>query len=108
MPIALFCFAFPNARFVTGARPDQVVAWATPKDHTEIKNLIDQMIREPDPEDAPKVAVYDLKFITPASAQQILAAVVDAVNAFAGDAPQSDDLTLLVIRRCPLIAEAIT
>jgi serine phosphatase RsbU (regulator of sigma subunit) len=34
-----------------------------------------------------------------ASAQEIIAAVVDAVKAFTGDAPQSDDLTLLVVKR---------
>lgn len=39
--------------------------------------------------------------IPDASAQQILSAVVDAVGAFTGDAPQSDDLTLLVVKRHP-------
>jgi sigma-B regulation protein RsbU (phosphoserine phosphatase) len=37
-----------------------------------------------------------------ASAQQVLEAVVDAVNAFTGDTPQSDDLTLFVVQRHPL------
>ena len=37
-----------------------------------------------------------------ASAQQILSAVVDAVKAFAGHAPQSDDRTLFVVKRCPV------
>jgi serine phosphatase RsbU (regulator of sigma subunit) len=36
-----------------------------------------------------------------ASAQEITAAVVDAVKVFTGDAPQSDDLTLLVVKRAP-------
>jgi sigma-B regulation protein RsbU (phosphoserine phosphatase) len=36
-----------------------------------------------------------------ASAQQVVDAVVGAVRSFTGDIPQSDDLTLLVIRRCP-------
>jgi sigma-B regulation protein RsbU (phosphoserine phosphatase) len=36
-----------------------------------------------------------------ASAQQILSTVLDAVKTFTGDAPQSDDLALLVVRRCP-------
>jgi serine phosphatase RsbU (regulator of sigma subunit) len=37
-----------------------------------------------------------------ASAQQVLQAIVEAVEAFVGDIPQSDDLTLFVIkRRCP-------
>jgi len=43
-----------------------------------------------------------------AGAQQILSAVVDAVNAFADNAPQSDDLTLLVVKRCPLAMGATT
>ncbi len=36
-----------------------------------------------------------------ASAQQILENIVDAVDAFAGDASSSDDLTLVVVKRCP-------
>jgi sigma-B regulation protein RsbU (phosphoserine phosphatase) len=39
-----------------------------------------------------------------ASAQQIISAVVDAVRTFTGDASQSDDLTLLVVRRRPVTA----
>jgi sigma-B regulation protein RsbU (phosphoserine phosphatase) len=39
-----------------------------------------------------------------ASAQQITSAVVDAVKTFTGDAPQSDDLTLLVVKRRPVTA----
>lgn len=35
-----------------------------------------------------------------ASAQQVLEAIVDAVRAFAGEVAQSDDLTLLIARRC--------
>lgn len=37
-----------------------------------------------------------------ASPQQIISAVVDAVNVFTGDAPQADDLTLLVVKRHPV------
>ncbi len=37
-----------------------------------------------------------------ASAQQVLEAVMDAVNAFTGDTPQSDDFTLLVVKQNPL------
>jgi len=39
-----------------------------------------------------------------ASAQQVLQAVVEAVKAFTGDTPQSDDLTLFVVKRSPLPA----
>ncbi len=90
--VSFLTTAFPKARFVPGARPGQVVAWATPKDHTEIKNLIDQMIQEPAAELAPKVAVYDLKFITPASAQQILQTAVPQAQ-FTVDAGNPQRLT---------------
>ena len=36
-----------------------------------------------------------------ASAKQVLEKVVGSVQAFVGDVPQSDDLTLFVVRRCP-------
>ena len=38
---------------------------------------------------------------TDASAQQILEAVVNAVDAYTGEAPPFDDLTMVVVRRCP-------
>ena len=38
---------------------------------------------------------------TDASALQILEAVVNAVDAYAGEAPPFDDLTMVVVRRCP-------
>jgi serine phosphatase RsbU (regulator of sigma subunit) len=36
-----------------------------------------------------------------AGAQQVLQAVVEAIRAFTGDTPQSDDLTLFVVKCCP-------
>jgi serine phosphatase RsbU (regulator of sigma subunit) len=38
-----------------------------------------------------------------ASADQAVSAVVDAVMAFTGDAPQSDDIAIFVVRRGPLL-----
>ena len=38
-----------------------------------------------------------------ASAQQVLSAIVEAVGAFTGDAPQSDDLTIFVVKRCQIL-----
>ena len=68
--------AFINARFVSGAQPDQLVAWATPKDHLDIKSLIDQMSQKPPPELAPKVAVYALDFLSATDARQVLQTAV--------------------------------
>jgi sigma-B regulation protein RsbU (phosphoserine phosphatase) len=36
-----------------------------------------------------------------ATAEHVLSTLLNAIRAFVGDAPQSDDLTLLVVRRCP-------
>jgi serine phosphatase RsbU (regulator of sigma subunit) len=41
-----------------------------------------------------------------ATAPQVLAAVEDAVRTFTGDTPQSDDIALFVVRRCPLLEES--
>jgi serine phosphatase RsbU (regulator of sigma subunit) len=38
-----------------------------------------------------------------ASADQAVSAVVNAVGAFTGDAPQSDDIAIFVVRRGPLL-----
>jgi serine phosphatase RsbU (regulator of sigma subunit) len=43
-----------------------------------------------------------LSALADASAQEILAGVVDAVDAFASDAPPFDDLTLVIVKRLPL------
>jgi serine phosphatase RsbU (regulator of sigma subunit) len=40
-----------------------------------------------------------------ASADQAVSAVVDAVMAFTGDAPQSDDIAIFVVRRGPLLGD---
>jgi len=37
-----------------------------------------------------------------ASAQEVLEAIVQAVNTFTGNAPQSDDFTLFVVKRYTL------
>ncbi|MCH5373890.1 MAG: hypothetical protein JJ992_07940, partial [Planctomycetes bacterium] len=68
--VAFLGKSFPNARFTPGAQPGQLVAWASPKDHEQIKNLLDQLSQSPDGE--PKVAVYDLKSVSAGSAQQVL------------------------------------
>jgi hypothetical protein len=68
--------AFPNARFSTGTDPAQIVAWASAKDHAEIKALIDRLNAGPPPEKAPSVVVYNLQFLEAAQAQTVLVAAV--------------------------------
>jgi hypothetical protein len=68
--------AFPNARFSTGTDPAQIVAWASAKDHAEIKALIDRLNAGPPPEKAPAVVVYNLQFLEAAQAQTVLVAAV--------------------------------
>ena len=49
----------PTARFTMGVAPDQIIAWAQPKVHEEITELIDQI--QGGEENAPKPVVYKLK-----------------------------------------------
>ncbi|MFH1922754.1 MAG: hypothetical protein ABIP48_23060, partial [Planctomycetota bacterium] len=72
--------AVPTARFTPGAQPGQLVAWATPKVHEEIANLVDQLTQEESPEKAPKVVVYTLKSATATSAMQVLQTAVPQAN----------------------------
>ena len=80
--------AIPEARFVPGLELGQLVAWARPKDHEEIRNLVDQLTAAPAADKAPKAVVYNLTSITAASASQVLAdAVPDATLATDPDDP---------------------
>jgi hypothetical protein len=74
--LTVFRTAFPKATFSVGTEANQFVAWATEKDHTGIKSLVEQMNAAPPPEDAPQVALYTLEWITAASATTVLQAAV--------------------------------
>ncbi|HUT95809.1 MAG TPA: secretin N-terminal domain-containing protein [Thermoguttaceae bacterium] len=65
----------PDARFSPGAEPTQIVAWARPKDHELIAELVKQLVEEP-PELARKAVAYDLKHATATSAIQALSSAV--------------------------------
>ncbi len=68
----------PEARFTTGVTEDQIVAWARPKDHERIKELIDQV--HGGAENARKVVVYELKNVTATAVATMLSrAIPDAV-----------------------------
>jgi hypothetical protein len=68
--------AFPRASFTLGAAPEQVVAWATPAEHEQIKKLVDQLAGTGDPANAPKVALYTLQFADADSVRTLLQTAV--------------------------------
>ena len=51
--ISLLTPAFPKAQFLLGTEPGQFVAWASAKDHEEIKALFERLNAGPPPEEAP-------------------------------------------------------
>ena len=65
--------SIPTARFTMGVAPDQIIAWAQPKDHEEIADLIEQI--QGGEENAPKPVVYELKNVTAASVLSMLRSV---------------------------------
>ena len=65
--------SIPAARFTMGVSPDQIVAWAQPKVHEEVVELIDQI--QGGEENAPKPVVYQLKNATASSVLSMLRTV---------------------------------
>jgi type II secretory pathway component GspD/PulD (secretin) len=72
----LLTTAFPRARISLGTEPNQFVAWASPRDHQEIKALVDRLNAAPPPDEAPKAVVYSLKNITATTAMSVLRSAV--------------------------------
>ncbi len=62
--------AVPEARFEFGSTFKELIAWARPKDHEEIKKLVDEFAEKP--ENVPRVAMYTLENTTASSALQLL------------------------------------
>ncbi|NLZ02432.1 MAG: hypothetical protein GXY25_18095, partial [Pirellulaceae bacterium] len=85
--------AVPAARLTLGQSTDEIIAWARPKDHEEIKKLVDEFVETP--ETAPKVMVYTLEKTTAASAMQLLASAFP----MARFTPGSDPYQLIVWAR---------
>ena len=63
-------------RFLTGTEPNEFVAWASAKDHEEIKALVDRLNAGPPPEEAPVATVYSLKHILATTALSVLTPAV--------------------------------
>ncbi len=74
--ISLLTQAFPRSRFLTGTEPNEFVAWASAKDHEEIKALVDRLNAGPPPEEAPVATVYSLKHILATTALSVLTPAV--------------------------------
>ncbi|NLZ03264.1 MAG: hypothetical protein GXY25_22340, partial [Pirellulaceae bacterium] len=71
--------AVPEATFVPGASPKQLVAWARPKTHEKIKELVEQLA---DKDHAPTAVVYDTGSVSAATITLALRQMVpDAVVA---------------------------
>jgi hypothetical protein len=81
--------AFPQAIISTGAAQGQLIVFATPRDHEQMKKLVDQINQGPPPELAPTAKVYPLKLASPTAALQALSrAVPDATLSIAPDSNQ--------------------
>ncbi|GEM_PF-1456151 len=65
--------SIPTARFTQGVTPDQIIAWAQPKVHEDIAELIEQIQGGAD--NAPKPIVYQLKNVTASSVLSMLRSV---------------------------------
>jgi type II secretory pathway component GspD/PulD (secretin) len=76
----LLMSAFPRARFSLGTEPAQFVAWASPRDHIEIRALVDRLNAAPPPDEAPQASVYSLKNITATTAQSVLTSALPRVK----------------------------
>ncbi len=77
--------SIPTARFTQGVAPDQIIAWAQPKVHEEIAELIEQI--QGGEENAPKPVVYELKNVTAASVLTMLRRVAPDASSSLGTNP---------------------
>ncbi|MBN2476468.1 MAG: hypothetical protein JXB62_17775 [Pirellulales bacterium] len=66
----------PEAKLAAGDDPSQLIAWATPADHQEIKSAIEKLDVEEVPDQAATVTVYSLKSTTATEALAVLAPIV--------------------------------
>ena len=64
----------PTARFTMGVSPNQIIAWAQPKVHEEIAELIEQIRGGED--NKPEAIVYALKNVTSTAVSVMLRQVV--------------------------------
>ena len=74
----------PKATFTPGVNPNQIVAFARPKDHEKIKELIGQLA---DKENGPKAVVYDSGNVPAATVTASLARIVPQAVVTPGATP---------------------
>ena len=75
----------PTARFTQGMEPDKIIAWAQPKVHEEIAELIELI--QGGEENAPKPVIYNLRNTTAATATVMLRRMVPSAIASTGTDP---------------------
>jgi len=79
--------AVPEATLTLNSDSSQLIAWARPRDHERIAELIEQVLHEP-PELARKTVVYALKWITAEKATRFLEEVARGADFSTGEDPQ--------------------
>jgi len=63
--LSLLKTMFPDAQFTLGTENDQLVVWARPAEHIDIKSTIDQISSEESPEKAHQMVVYTIETTGP-------------------------------------------
>ncbi|MEE8451324.1 MAG: secretin N-terminal domain-containing protein [Thermoguttaceae bacterium] len=62
----------PQASMTIGSNANQLIVWATPEDHAAIGGVIEKLNGDGSPENAPKVAVYTLKYTDVDTVEHVL------------------------------------
>ena len=77
----------PQAALSAGADPSQLVAFARPRDHAKIAEVIKELDKEAPPETEPQAVVYTLQSGNSAEAMRVLRTAVPTASLSAGAEP---------------------
>ncbi len=89
--------AVPRARVMIGGNPPRVVVWAKPEEHTEIAEIIKQIEKDADLNDARELAVFELQGTDSAAIIQLIDPVLRSETQFI----TSNDGQRLIVRAKP-------
>ena len=77
--------AFPDSQFSVGSAADQLIVWARPVEHDEIRLAVERLAEGESPETAPVMEVYSLDGADPLTASAVLKNVVPEAQITVGD-----------------------